>query len=356
MLPLDLYIRQEATWARCRTKALLTDSWNGIGNAPSQRGHRRVWDDVLDMEDDVPGDYIPPRRNWTTPTGVDRSELIIYTDGSKVDTQVGAGWAACKGDQVIEENMIRLEGDCSVFQAEVTAIADCLTWLSTSEKAHPECLIRTDSQAALQAINSTLVDSATVLNCKDKLEKAQENTRIGIEWVKGHNECTGNELADHLAKEACGKTGKKFPTPRTNRRTNIKNSFHKKWQKRWNETTCSHTKAMMPEVNTNNKMKKLVKLPKSHLNLLIQVTTGHSLFAKHLAKWRQVDKTCRLCLEEEETPLHIYLECPALCNYRRQWQTIWNCYNGTISREKGMINYFQTKVIQELLKEAIKNP
>jgi ribonuclease HI len=35
----------------------------------------------------------------------------------------------------------------------------------------------------------------------EALEKAQDNYSIQLEWVKGHSEETGNELADALAKE-----------------------------------------------------------------------------------------------------------------------------------------------------------
>ena len=40
-----------------------------------------------------------------------------------------------------------------------------------------------------------------VLDCKQVLQKVKLNHSVSIEWVKSHDDDTGNELADHLAKE-----------------------------------------------------------------------------------------------------------------------------------------------------------
>ncbi len=59
------------------------------------------------------------------------------------------------------------------------------------------------------------------------------------------------------------------------------------------------------------------------LTTLIQVATGHSLFAGHLSRWREfLLSTCKLCGETEETSFHLWGECPALELERTQWPSI----------------------------------
>ena len=50
------------------------------------------------------------------------------------------------------------------------------------------------------ALESTRTTSKTVRDCKRVLKQAKENHRIAIRWIKGHDDHTGNELADHLAR------------------------------------------------------------------------------------------------------------------------------------------------------------
>jgi ribonuclease HI len=54
-----------------------------------------------------------------------------------------------------------------------------------------------------------MVYSKTVLKCKHNLRRAQQKYKIGLKWVRGHDNNTGTELADYLAKEGC----KRRPEP-----------------------------------------------------------------------------------------------------------------------------------------------
>ena len=66
----------------------------------------------------------------------------------------------------------------------------------------------------------------------------------------------------------------------------------------------------------------MAKWPKQKLNLLTQVGTGHALVAYHIGKWTQIEPTCDLCLEEEETVEHLYHSCPALERARYEMQLL----------------------------------
>ena len=59
---------------------------------------------------------------------------------------------------------------------------------------------------------------------------------------------------------------------------------------------------------------------KTELSKLIKLITGHGPFRYHLQKGNDpnYDSTCRFCLEEEESAIHIIKECYALTNIKPQ--------------------------------------
>ena len=54
------------------------------------------------------------------------------------------------------------------------------------------------------------------------------------------------------------------------------------------------------------------------LGNVIKFITGHCYSNEHLYMEEVVtDPTCRLCLEEDEEPAHLFFECPTLAETRR---------------------------------------
>jgi hypothetical protein len=57
----------------------------------------------------------------------------------------------------------------------------------------------------------------------------------------------------------------------------------------------------------------ILQRSKAKLGQLVQFFTGHNNLMKHQFNINNdVDSTCRLCLEDEETSWHVIAECPAL--------------------------------------------
>ena len=200
LLPLDLHAIETATLARVRTRELLADSWDGIGE--TKRGHRRKADAILEKLKfaNLPSDGMTSKRLWSKSDEVEEPDITLYTDGSRMDECSGAGWAACHGDTVIAEESVYLGKTATVFQAEVVAIERSLMWAKENLDPGTEVVIRSDSQSAIQAILTERTTSRVVYSCKKLLKVAQENLRIALRWIKGHADFTGNELADHLAR------------------------------------------------------------------------------------------------------------------------------------------------------------
>ena len=145
---------------------------------------------------------------------------------------IGAGWAICHKDTIMAEESTYLGNETSFFQAEVIAIDRGLRWINNNCTDGMNISIRSDSQSTIQAILSCSTRSKLVSDCKAVLKKAKENHRIAIEWIKGHANHTGNELADFLARQGsckkCDSVTPEVPVPMSNIKLKIKLHFETK--------------------------------------------------------------------------------------------------------------------------------
>ncbi len=316
--PLDLECERAGVLARLRTRLVLLDRWDGVGRG-KRIGHKRFWDNIADRckISNLPLDTgLRQRYSAGGNDDVIDPDLTLYTDGSKMESGVGCGWAACHGDTIVWEDHTYLGKHSSVFQAEVTAIEQALGWAANNCDKGTSILIQSDSQAAIQAILGRESRSSVVLSCVNYFRKAKENLRVALRWIRGHADNTGNELADSLAREGsntkCHSVEPELPLPHCAVKGVISRHFLAKWQRRWAASdSCRQTKIFFPEVSSG-KLKKLAKWTRTRLNLLVQVGTGHALVANHLCKWTEILNECSLCLEEEESIEHLFYDCPAL--------------------------------------------
>ena len=355
LIPLDLCAQEMGTQARLRTRTVLQDHWDGVGDKVI--GHRRHHDKILERicPLNLPIDQHTPTRVWIRDDTVENPDVILYTDGSKMECGAGAGWAAVHGDTVMAEDRIYLGSDTSVFQAEVIAIEQGLAWFAENCKNGETLTIRSDSQSAIFAILGTVSASKLVLDCKKVLRQAKENHRIALRWIKGHADHTGNELADLLARQGAMKNSvtvyPEVPLPLTMIKGKIKAHFLAKWQKRFTELNeLRQTKRFFPTMD-GGKIKKLAKYSRHNINLLIQVATGHALVAHHISKWTGVEDKCKLCLEDFETTEHLFYDCPRLELERR------NLLASTSrrTREQEIITFFGIPSLVNLMEDRSRS-
>ena len=86
----------------------------------------------------------------------------------------------------------------TIFQAEITAIANAITIVS--HLTGLSITFYVDSQAAIHSLKSNLTVSNIVMNCKHTLSKLALTSNVTVMWVPGQTGIQGNEEADLLAR------------------------------------------------------------------------------------------------------------------------------------------------------------
>ena len=131
-----------------------------------------------------------------------KTDVDLYTDGSKNSSGVGAGAAVLSkyiGNRRLHR---RLHESASIFTAELYAIKLALISLKTSQGV--TCAVYSDSRSAIQAIKGQS-SSKLVLDIEELVALlSAKKIKITFCWVPGHAGIQGNELADKVAKLAVG--------------------------------------------------------------------------------------------------------------------------------------------------------
>jgi len=141
------------------------------------------------------------------------ADIVIYTDGSATagTRKGGAGVVVTRGraedPTVIDEVRVRGAPLTSSYEEEVQAAVAALEWIRRSDlDADSKVVIATDSQSMCTALS---VHSNEV----EQLWKGLEEIECDVtwQWVPGHSDICGNELADKVAKEATTSEGESRP-------------------------------------------------------------------------------------------------------------------------------------------------
>ena len=147
-------------------------------------------------------------------------DVNCYTDGSKMNEHVGAGIVVksspSKGG-LNHNEAFHLDKHNTVLQAEVFAVGKTATFLLDNKIEGSKIMINCDSQAAIRAIDSTVIKNSTTLEATMALNTLGESNEITLIWIPAHCGYEGNELADQLAKRGSNNdraTRIKLPMPR----------------------------------------------------------------------------------------------------------------------------------------------
>ncbi len=325
-IPLPLHAQEVGLRAYQRTKQTVRSTWDGIGNSPSAEGHIRRWSkkerEILD--ENFPREVITEQNVWKDSeppkTKMGTIPLVIYTDASKEDNNVGFGWHASLGDYIIKERVSPLK-EINIFLAELLAIQDALTWLHSNYEEGRPIHIYCDSQSVVQVLNRHHAKGEAIIDTMTLLRRIGKLTPMDLSWVKGHNDNTGNEYADSLARRGANESRNMqfaapyMPISPNSMKKLVHAHFMWKWQDEWDQLkSCRISKMFYPRVRED---KNIVKRPVRELSTLAKICTGHGLFKDHIRHWNELEGTeCSLCQEDEEDSWHLWDLCPATAGFR----------------------------------------
>ena len=331
LVPLDLFLLEEAMKARVRTRNAVVCAWGGMGEGKRDGHIREIEQHLQQCERDlVPTTQTSRRvtsyRIDSVPEELPEEEkdvyegIFVYSDGSKLDNgDAGTGCAITKGNEVIYEEKMFL-GTASVYQAEMMGLLMGIVWLTNNVDSIKgnKIVILCDNKAAIYSLAAIKCDQAETIDCKNAIERLETllNDKIRIRWVKGHANNSGNELADALAKEGarmvCSGCYPQVPISKTESNNLIREYVKDTWLKRWNkEKACRQTRLFIPVPN-NKIARYLLDCTRFQAGKLVQWLTGHAKLNRHLGLMGLANNSqCRFCEEEEETTIHL-VRCPRL--------------------------------------------
>ena len=304
----------------------------------------RILNKIFDHYDPTESDSTIPsdisQKNYSLKIGdrdmvpLDPSNYIItaYTDGSKhANETTGYGVAIYMDSKTWLTENYTMSSHHTVFQCEAHALLRASILLNDilSSPSHTEhrVVIYSDSQALIKALSNSYTTSKTIHNLHNNLNDTSSTHMISIEWVPGHKDHYGNELADKLANIRAVDPNpvlqSNLPhTPQSFFKTKINRYIINKHKNRWKNCTISkNTKELVNAiVDRNLQGQHLFKLGFDILKPLTRLITGHNNLNHFQNK---IDFTtapyCSFCEEEvHETAMHLICDCEYFARTRME--------------------------------------
>ena len=342
---LHIWIQKEALCAYIRLHERLPLSWSGMFRGSKVRiGHRRAWANKVEMlgvdqlllEIDVcflrnteqifEVDTNSFHKDIQYVKALSKKDWSVFTDGSKKDGRVGAAFIILKDEELWAEEFYRLSDESTVFQAEVFAICKAMEFLIT--KAEQESIsgagrLFSDSQSALQAVCSSIVESSVVSKAIRLLNEVP--IHFSLHWIKAHAGHPYNEAVDKLAKRGTELAYiSVMPLPRSMIRVQVIAKLREIWESEWElYGEARQSKRFLVKTN-RSRGKSVCYLNRVDLRRLFLAITGHNYLRYHMSLQNpEIDPACRYCYLEPESFIHFLENCPAFVNIKRNIFKDW---------------------------------
>ncbi|KAJ5876421.1 reverse transcriptase [Penicillium soppii] len=261
------------------------------------------------------------------------SDIVVYSDASGREGHLGAAIVALNDDDEVTESQQIQVGSMdrwSVHVAELIGIfyAVNIVFKLAHQRSiignsrHATATILCDSKSALQAIQNARNKSGQRIVHATLYAATEVQTipiTLRLQWMPGHCENAGNDLADRLAKEAA-QPGKTHPFRPLLSRENasIRDKIQAQWGQEWKSNTKgSHLRKIDDTLPARYTRKLYGNLPRNRAYLLTQLRTGHNWLSSYRKKIGYSDDD-RCGCGAEETVTHVLMECPRLREPREE--------------------------------------
>jgi ribonuclease HI len=243
----------------------------------------------------------------------------IYTDGSGIEGNIAAAtYSTTTNDKT--HQYLGEEQTTNVYAAELTGIQ--LAMISTLEHSSPtyqKCVIFVDNQAAITTVLKPERQSGQYIICDihellDKMQDLDPNLLYHIEWVPGHMDIHGNDIADEEAKRAAKEKIQGDPPIRVYKLKSAQNMVintqtAKEMNAVWNAESATnkrHRRHTRPKrVKTGTQMYN--SLTRKQGATLVQLRTGHCRLNQYLHRFKIIDDPNCECGHGIETVEHFLL-------------------------------------------------
>ena len=221
------------------------------------------------------------------------------------------------------------DSEHTVFEAEAVGLILAAQLLLTRSEASFPATIFVDNQAVIRSGVQPAAKPGHYLlfhfrNLVRRLlnRKNLDNTLVSLNWIAGHAEIEGNELADREAKSAATKRDMASPRqdlPKTlqgrlpHSTSAIKQAheahLQRKWNDEWKISSCyAHIRSLDLSHTLKSFLRLTGQLPKKHTAIYIQLRTGHIPLNKHLNRIKKsATPYCLQCGSNQIETVHHYL-------------------------------------------------
>ncbi|GBL89136.1 hypothetical protein AVEN_28546-1 [Araneus ventricosus] len=252
VLPLDLKAQQ--VYAKFRLFTLKQDSTVGslLFRSHDYQGRQNRYAYH-------PLQWHPISFSRTEPHGFD---IEIFSDGSKMQGQVGSSAVLFYHGREIQHQVCRLSNHATVFAAEIMGMDMALSMAERLNIWDPIRLY-TDSLSLLQAMASTQPGYPLVWVLRAKCLDLMLTRNLRLYWVKAQVGVLGNEVADRYAKEATARPAVDMELLKTTSdfKREARAELLSLWQTRWVQSETGRQTAqffplvdLVPKLHNSNTM------------------------------------------------------------------------------------------------------
>ena len=272
------------------------------------------------------------------------SRTMIFTDGSCHDGKVGAAAALFIDHQHVTtlRHHLGKSTEHTVFEAEAVGLLLAAQILAKSEEVSFPVTIFADNQAVIRSSvkPSAKPDHYLLIRFRKLMRQVlgrnnANKEELSLNWIAGHADILGNDLADKEARLAAVTSDNVSPSrelPPSLRKPLPKSlsvtkqyhdaSLQRLWLTTWkNSPRHDHINSIDPSTPSKKFMKLTNIANKKHTAIYTQLHTGHIPLNKHLFRFKKSDTD--LCLQCDskcpETVHHYLFDCP---KYVRERHTL----------------------------------